>query len=138
MPEESRGFLWRENVSVNLDAGTLARIDLLVDRGVFPGRDAFFAQAAERLLGEQSGVLEQIEREERTQKRIFFIGVTRLGHKDLQVYRARNEKIRIEGYGILILEKDMDDLIRETVEGISVRGKVFCSERIRKIYLPTY
>ena len=101
-----------------------------------PGR--IFSQAAERLLGEQSGTLEQIEREERTQKRIFFIGVTQLGHKDLQVYRARNEKIRIEGYGILILEKDMDDLIRDTVEGISVRGKVFCSERIRKIYLPTY
>ena len=138
MPEENRNSLWRESVSVFVDAEMLARIDLLVDHGVFSGRDAFFAKAAEDLLGREGETLEKIEKEEQTKKRLFFIGVTQLGQKDLQVYKARNEKIRIDGYGILIFEKDMDDLIRETVEGISVRGKVFCSERIRKVYLPTY
>ena len=39
MPEENRNSLWRESVSVFVDAETLARIDLLVDHGVFSGRD---------------------------------------------------------------------------------------------------
>ena len=134
---EARSADWEDSISIRVDTVSLAQIDLLVDRGFYRDRSDFFRQAADRQLADQAPALSAISKEEKEQKKLFFVGITQLSARDLMDYKARNEKLSISGYGVLILEKDMDDLILSTVESISVRGKVYCSERVRKTYLPT-
>ena len=139
MAEQSRqDASWEGSVSIRADAVTLAKIDLLVDQGCYESRSDFYARAAAKQLSEHAEALEDLSRRAKDEKRMFFLGITQLGRKDLLEYQAKHVKIAVAGYGVLIFEKDMDDLIVATVESISVRGKVYCSERIRKIYLPNY
>ncbi len=128
---------WDDSISIRVDSVALAQIDLLIDHGRYADRSDFFRQAAQAQLDARAEELSALSREEKDGRKVFFVGVTQLGKKDLLEYQARYGKIAISGYGVLIFEKDMDDLIVSTVESISVRGKVYCSERVRKIYLPT-
>lgn len=127
---------WDDSISIRADAVTLAKIDMLVDHGCYESRSDFYSRAAEKQLAEQKEILNAFSQEAKDERKMFFLGITQLGRKDLAEYQARNVRIAISGYGVLIFEKDMDDLIVSTVESISVRGKVYCSERIRKVYLP--
>ena len=124
-----------EKVSVNMNAATLAQIDLLVDKGYYSNRSAFINEAVNQALGDKQNVIDRIVDQQKTSQKLFFIGITHLEKYDFEMYKARNQRHRISGYGVLILQSGIDDLILETVESIHVVGKVCCSERIRKAYL---
>ena len=129
--------LQTEKVSASIDAADAARIDLLIDRGLYADRSDFISKAITDLLAKQEPVIDEALSEERKEHSAFFIGITKLDKNDFLEYKYRGERISIKGYGQLILESGIDDLIFETVESIHVVGSVSCSERVRKAYLPT-
>lgn len=124
-----------EKVSVNMNAATLAQIDLLVDLGYYFNRSNFINEAVNMALREKQNVIDRIVDQQVTSQKLFFIGVTKLESYDLLGWKACNQKQRISGYGVLILNDVPDELILETVESIHVVGKVCCSEQIRSAYL---
>lgn len=123
-----------EKVSVNMNIATLAQIDLLVDQGHYSNRSDFINEAVRQSLGQKQEILNRIIPQQELAENNWFLGIYSLEREKLECAQQTGNKIRIRGYGLLILSEELDDLIEKNVSQIRVRGKVSCSERIRKIF----
>ena len=123
-----------EKVSVNINIGTLSQIDLLVDQGFFSNRSDFINQAVREYL---NGKQEQIRAEEENYDKynfVWFIGLRGLTKSELELVKKQGHKKEIRGYGMLLIDESLDDLVIETISSIQIRGKIKCSNRIREHY----
>ena len=123
-----------EKVSVNINIGTLSQIDLLVDQGFYSNRSDFINQAVREYL---NGKQEQIRAEEENYDKynfVWFIGLRGLTKSELELVKKQGHKKEIRGYGMLLVDESLDDLVIETISSIQIRGKVKCSDRIREHY----
>ena len=123
-----------EKVSVNINIGTLSQIDLLVDQGFYSNRSDFINQAVREYL---NGKQEQIRAEEENYDKmnfVWFIGLRALTKSELELVKKQGHKKEIRGYGMLLVDESLDDLVIETISSINVRGKIRCSDRIREHY----
>ncbi len=123
-----------EKVSVNINIGTLSQIDLLVDQGFFSNRSDFINQAVREYL---NGKQEQIRAEEENYDKynfVWFIGLRGLTKTELELVKKQGHKKEIRGYGMLLIDESLDDLVIDTISSINVRGKIRCSDRIREYY----
>ena len=123
-----------EKVSVNINIGTLSQIDLLVDQGFYSNRSDFINQAVREYL---NGKQEQIRAEEENYDKmnfVWFIGLRALTKSELELVKKQGHKKEIRGYGMLLVDESLDDLVIETISSINVRGKIKCSDRIREHY----
>lgn len=146
---------YSEKVSVNMNSGTLASIDLLVDNGYYSNRSDFINQAVRESLRERQSTIDRIveknesmadyengswkvsakgSREARRGDHWFF-GVSGLTGQEVQTLHDAGETLRLKGYGVLVIDQDCDEsMLFEVVEEIRVRGKVCASERIKQHY----
>ena len=123
-----------EKVSVNINIGTLSQIDLLVDQGFYSNRSDFINQAVREYL---NGKQDQIRAEEENYDKynfVWFIGLRGLTKSELELVKKQGHKKEIRGYGMLLIDESLDDLVIETISSINVRGKIKCSNRIREHY----
>ena len=120
-----------EKVSVNMNIATLSQIDLLVDKGYYSNRSDFINQSVRQALNEKKTIIEE------TSKQHFrwFIGVMSLEKEELMKANEKQIKIKIKGYGLLGIDSELDDLVIENVDSIAVKGKVICSDRIKKHFM---
>ena len=128
-----------EKVSVNINTSTLSSIDLLVDHGYYSNRSDFINQALRESLQNHQKTIERI-----IDKKIeangegssnWFIGVYRLEKRDIEKAKLNGNSIAISGYGVLVLDKDIDDeTLFEIVSSIQVKGKVICKKSIQEHY----
>lgn len=123
-----------EKVSVNMNIATLAQIDLLVDQGHYSNRSDFINEAVRQSLGQKQELLNRIIPQQELAESDWFLGIYNLEREELERAHQTGNKLRIRGYGLLILSGELDDLIEENVAQIRVRGKVVCSDRIRKAF----
>lgn len=138
-----------EKVSVNLNIATLSQIDLLVDGGYYSNRSDFINQALREALGRQQSTIDRLAAQQMgggerkltissplsTRESSWFLGVSGLEREELEELRAQGKTLRVQGYGMLCIDpKIPDELVKATVESISVRGKVRCSDELRKHY----
>jgi len=49
--------------------------------------------------------------------------------------KERGKKIRIGGYGVVIIDKKFDDLALEVIESIDIKGKILASQKIKETFL---
>lgn len=120
-----------EKVSVNMNIATLSQIDLLVDKGYYSNRSDFINQAVREALNEKKSVIEEMSKQQNDLDFRWFIGVMSLEKEELLKSKGNQVKIKIKGYGLLGIDSELDDLVIENVESISVKGKVICSDRIK-------
>ena len=134
MPEISLN----EKVSVNINSSTLSYIDLLVDNGYYSNRSDFINHAVRQALEQKQSIVERIvqnKSENKSDSNDWFIGVYCPEREYLERKKSNGEKIRISGYGVLILKKEYpDELITQTIENINIRGSIRCSEGLKKHY----
>lgn len=121
-----------EKVSVNMNIATISQIDLLVDHGYYSNRSDFINQAVRQALDAKSSVIEETGRRQSDLDFRWFIGVMSLDREELRKAKETQRKLKIKGYGLLGISGELDDLVLETVESIAVKGKVICSDRIKK------
>ena len=121
-----------EKVSVNMNIATLSQIDLLVDKGYYSNRSDFINQSVRQALNEKSSVIEEMSKQQNDLDFRWFIGVMSLEKEELLKAKANRVKIKIKGYGLLGIDSELDGLVIENVESIAVKGKVICSDRIKK------
>ena len=121
-----------EKVSVNMNIATLSQIDLLVDKGYYSNRSDFINQAVRQALNEKKSVIEEMSKQQNDLDFRWFIGVMDLEKEELLKSKGNQVKIKIKGYGLLGIDSELDDLVIENVESIAVKGKVICSDRIKK------
>lgn len=120
-----------EKVSVNMNIATLSQIDLLVDKGYYSNRSDFINQAVREALHEKKSVIEETSKQQNDLDFRWFIGVMSLEKEELLKSKENQVKLKIKGYGLLGIDSELDDLVIENVESISVKGKVICSDRIK-------
>ena len=120
-----------EKVSVNMNIATLSQIDLLVDKGYYSNRSDFINQAVREALHEKKSVIEEMSKQQNALDFRWFIGVMSLEKEELLKSKENQVKIKIKRYGLLGIDSELDDLVIENVESISVKGKVICSDRIK-------
>lgn len=127
-----------EKVSVNINTSTLSQIDLLVDNGYYSNRSDFINQAVRELLRAERSVIDGIiERNAhpRNGETGWFIGVSGLTAKEVDTMYQAGERIKLQGYGVLTVDKDCDEeKLFATVESIKVKGKVVCSDSVKAHY----
>ena len=121
-----------EKVSVNMNIATLSQIDLLVDKGYYSNRSDFINQSVRQALNEKSSVIEEMSKLQNDLDFRWFIGVMSLEKEELMKAKENRIKIKIKGYGLLGIDSELDDLVIENVESIAVKGKVICSDKIKK------
>lgn len=123
-----------EKVSVNMNIGTVSQIDLLVDQGFYSNRSDFINQAVRESLNQkQSRIREEQEKHDQWNF-IWFLGICRLDAQELLKIKESNNTKVIKGYGILYIDKSLDDLVLETITQIKVKGKILCSDHVKKHY----
>lgn len=121
-----------EKVSVNMNIGTTSQIDLLVDSGYYSNRSDFINQAVRQALDAKKSIIEETSKRQNDLDFRWFIGVMFLDKEELLKAKEKQTKVKIKGYGLLGISSDIEDLVLENVESIAVKGKVVCSERIKK------
>ncbi len=127
--------IYSDKVSVNINSSTLSSIDLLVDNGYYSNRSDFINQALRTALQQQQSTLDRIIAQKQNQRDPWFLGVYGLTQRDLEQYARENTVFPIRGYGVLVIDKACsEELVFSVVESIHVRGKVICSDAIRKHY----
>lgn len=121
-----------EKISVNMNIATISQIDLLVDKGYYSNRSDFINQAVRQILDEKKSIIEEVSRRQSDLDFNWFIGIMSLDKEELLKAKADHIKIKIKGYGLLGISSELDDLVVENVESIAVKGKIVCSDTIKK------
>ncbi len=147
--------MYSEKVSVNMNSATLASIDLLVDNGYYSNRSDFINQAVRESLRERQSIIDRIVEKNESMATYengnwkvsakasqsarvgdhWFFGASGITRRELEELHAAGEKLRLKGYGVLVIDKDCDeDMLFSVLEEVKVRGKVCCSDSIKKHY----
>lgn len=123
-----------EKVSVNMNIGTISQIDLLVDKGYYSNRSDFINQAVRQALDAKKSIIEETSKRQIDLDFRWFIGIMSLDKEELLKAQEKQIKLKIKGYGLLGISGELDDLVVENVESIAVKGKITCSDRIKKYF----
>lgn len=121
-----------EKVSVNMNVGTLSRIDLLVDLGYYSNRSDFINQSVRQALDQKQSIIENEALRRRESNEDWFIGIYVFTEDQLVRAKEKGKKIKVGGYGVVVIDKKLDDLALEVIEGIDVKGKIIASQKIRE------
>ena len=121
-----------EKVSVNMNVGTLSRIDLLVDLGYYSNRSDFINQSVRQALDQKQSVIENEALRRRESNEDWFIGIYVFTEDQLVRAKEKGKKIKVGGYGVVFIDKKLDDLALEVIESIDVKGKIIASPVVRE------
>ena len=124
-----------EKVSVNMNIGTLSQIDLLVDLGYYSNRSDFINQSVRQVLDQKQSVIENETQRRRESNGDWFIGIYVFTEDQLLSAKAKGKKIKVSGYGVVVIDKKLDDLAMEVIESIDIKGKIIASPRIKDKFL---
>ncbi len=130
--------VFSEKVSVNINSSTLSSIDLLVDNGYYSNRSDFINQALRSALQQQQSTIDRIVAQNTLrspQSDPWFLGIYGISPKDLQEYAAEYTRLRIRGYGVLVIDSACpEEQVFSVIESIRIRGKVICSPGVKAHY----
>ena len=121
-----------EKVSVNMNVGTLSQIDLLVDLGYYSNRSDFINQSTRQALEQKRSIIEAETQRHRSYDDVWFTGIYVFAEEQFLRAQESGKKIKVKGYGLAVIDEKLDDLAINTIEEISVKGKVVCSARVKK------
>ena len=121
-----------EKVSVNMNVGTLSQIDLLVDLGYYSNRSDFINQAVRQALDKKQSIIENETLRQRNYNGDWFTGIYVFSEEQLQHAKKNGQRIKLSGYGLVVIDNKLDELILETVESINVKGKLIASQKLKK------
>ena len=124
-----------EKVSVNMNIGTLSQIDLLVDLGYYSNRSDFINQSVRQVLDQKQSVIENETKRRRESNGDWFIGIYVFTEDQLLSAKAKGKKIKVSGYGVVVIDKKLDDLAMEVIESIDIKGKLIASPQIKDKFL---
>ena len=128
-----------EKVSVNINPSTLSSIDLLVDHGYYSNRSDFINQALRESLQKHQKTIDRII-DKKTEANgaspnLWFIGVYGLEKQDVEKAKEQGREMDITGYGVLVIEKDIDkESLFRVVRTIKVKGRVMCEKSVKEHY----
>jgi Arc/MetJ-type ribon-helix-helix transcriptional regulator len=136
-----------EKLTINLGVVESAQIDVLVEQGIYSNRSDFIRSAVRNHLKDYSEKIEQqlipIASRKHWEKTI---GIAVITKKWLEEWSASvnkdmlalginiHSKLNFSVIGMLVFDKDIsEELFRDTVANVLIRGKLVASPEIKKI-----
>ena len=117
----------REKLNLSIDADELRQVDLLVERGLYPNRDAFLQTAARNLLHEHGMDLPQA-----TTGRLTAAGIVMHNRKSLEKLLAAGRQVALNVTGILRLADDVTpELACAVIKQLKVCGAFQASAEVK-------
>ena len=126
-----------DKISVNMNPAVLSQIDLLVDNGYYSNRSDFINQAVREALGKQQTTIDRIVEQnmsKASKNNQWFIGLFGYTAREIEQMYAAGEQTDVRGYGVMTIGECDEEKLFQVVKSIEVRGKVICSESIKKHY----
>ena len=120
-----------EKVSVNMNVGTLSQIDLLVDLGYYSNRSDFINQSVRQVLDQKQAMIENETQRRKEYNGGWFCGIYAFSEEELLRAKELGKKIKLSGYGLVVIDRKLDDLAIETIESIHVKGKLIASQKLK-------
>ena len=126
-----------DKISVNMNPSVLSGIDLLVDNGYYSNRSDFINQAVREALSRQQSTIDRIVEQNMnraTPENQWFIGLFGYTAREIEQMYASGEQTDVRGYGVMTIGNCDEEKLFSVVRSIEVRGKVICSDSIKKHY----
>jgi Arc/MetJ-type ribon-helix-helix transcriptional regulator len=127
-----------EKLTINLPPVEIARIDILVETGLYPNRSEFIRTAIRKNLDIHNELIERkigesIEQpEDQITKTLSGVGVFGVKKNDFEEALNENKKLKINVVGMLVIPKNVPPkLVAETVESIKVYGILKASSKVK-------
>jgi len=133
-----------EKLTINLPPVEIARIDALVEAGLYPSRTEFIRSSVRKGLDSYEKVINRqfensnIEISEDDRKNIHIkkvggVGVLGIGKKEMEKTIKEGKKYRIRVAGLFYLNKDITpELIEKGVESIKVYGTIKAPKDVKE------
>ncbi|MBD3189325.1 MAG: CopG family transcriptional regulator [Candidatus Heimdallarchaeota archaeon] len=128
-----------EKLTINLPPVEIARIDILVETGLYANRSEFIRNAIRKNLDTHKELIdrkisENIDQAEAPETKLLGgVGIFGLNKQNFEKMLAENKKLKIWVAGMLIISKDIPpELIKKTVESVKVYGIVKASSKVKK------
>ena len=116
-----------EKLTINMNAVELGKIDLLVEQGHYSNRTDFIRSAIRSQLEKHTTEVQQT-----VVRASYVVGAFSYDRNDLERYKARGEKVKINVVGVCNLAGDIPaTLAMEVVESIKVYGIFQASPELR-------
>jgi|ERR1044071_1128304 Arc/MetJ-type ribon-helix-helix transcriptional regulator len=117
----------REKLSLSMDADQLKQVDLLVERGLYPSREAFLQSAARNLLHEHGMDLPQ-----EATGRLTAAGIVMHNRKSLEKLLAAGRQVELNVTGIFRLSDDVTpELACAVIKSLKICGAFQASPEVK-------
>jgi Arc/MetJ-type ribon-helix-helix transcriptional regulator len=117
----------REKLELTMNADELKQVDLLVEQGLYPSREAFLQSAARNLLHEHGMDLPQT-----TASRLTVAGIVMHNRKSLERLLAAGQQVELNVTGIFRLSSDVTpELARAVIKSLTVCGAFQASPEVK-------
>lgn len=117
-----------EKITINLPPVEIARIDVLVENGLYPSRSEFIRTSIRKTLDIHNEIIEK-----KFKDKNFGIGVYHISKNQIVKAISTGRKLSIKVAGLLIIGKDVTaDLVKKGVESIKVYGIIKGSSQVKK------
>ena len=121
-----------ENIAVNMNVATLSHIELLVDLGYYSDTNDFINQSVRQALEQKHSVIENEAYRHHRYNEEWFTGIYAFAENQLIRAKETGKKIKISGYGIVVIDTELDELAIEAIESIDIKGKVIASDTVKE------
>ncbi|SHI66005.1 hypothetical protein SAMN02745229_03417 [Butyrivibrio fibrisolvens DSM 3071] len=121
-----------ENIAVNMNVATLSQIELLVDLGYYSDTNDFINQSVRQALEQKQSVIENEAYRHHRYNEEWFTGIYVFTENQLIRAKETGKKIKISGYGIVVIDNELDELAIEAIESIDIKGKVIASDTVKE------
>ena len=117
----------REKITLSMDADELRQVDVLVERGLYPSREAFLQAAARNLLHEHGMDLPQ-----EATGRLTAAGIVMHNRKSLEKLLAAGRQVELNVTGILRLADDVTpELACAVIKSLKICGAFQASPEVK-------
>ena len=117
----------REKLELAMNANELKQVDLLVEQGLYPNRDAFLQSAVRNLLHEHGMDLPQT-----TASRLTVAGIVMHNRKSLERLLAAGRQVDLNVTGIFRLSSDVTpELACAVIKSLTVCGAFQASPEVK-------
>lgn len=116
-----------EKITINMGMVDLGRIDLLVEEGFYGNRTDFIRTAIRNQLDKHADEVSHV-----ATRKDMVIGSLIYTRKDLEVFKARKQKLNIKVIGFFILSQDVTPaLALEVIESVKVHGAFKAPDEVK-------
>lgn len=107
-----------EKITINMNAVELGKVDLLVEEGHYSNRTDFIRSAIRSQLEKHA-----VEVQQSVVRSSYVVGTVFYNREDLEKYRTRKEKVKINVVGVCTLASDISPTLAvDVVDSIKVYG----------------